>query len=184
MHRDSLERWIEDHRESFDEAVPSLKVWAEIDKRMSARHTRRMTIWRGLRVAAAVVALLFTGAVAGLYLAGGPPPATTSLETFSPEYAEMARYYESQIDQRVQQLAAYQHGDAVLEDFEQLDALMAELRQELLSAPAGKEEQILENLIRSYQTKVEILERVLERIQPAPPEDRQLLKPANNEISI
>ncbi len=183
MHRDSLERWIEDHRESFDDAVPSLKVWAEIDQRVSARRTRRMTVWRGLRVAAAVVALLFTGALAGLYLAGGPEP-TVALEAFSPEYAEMARFYESQIDQRVQQLAAYQQGEVVLEDFEQLDATMAELRQELLSAPAGKEEQILENLIRSYQTKVEILERVLDRIQQPAAEDRQLLKPANNEISI
>ena len=70
----------------------------------------------------------------------------------------------------------------VLADLEQLDLTMQELRQELLRAPKGQEEQIIENLIRSYQTKVQILERVLERVQST--QQPNTLKPLDNEVSI
>jgi len=186
MQRDSLERFIGENREAFEDAVPSLAVWARIDQQMSRRQSRRMTVWRGIRIAAAVAALLFIGAAAGQYLANtnaGKAP-VAALEEMSPEYAEMARYYESRIDQHVQQLVNHQQGATVFEDLEQLDAAMEELRQELLTAPAGKEEQIIENLIRSYQTKVNILERVLERTQKAPMDDRQFLNSTSNEVSI
>ena len=96
----------------------------------------------------------------------------------------MVRYYESEIDRRIQQVASYRHGASVLQDIEQLDTAMEELRRELRSAPAGKEDEIVENLIRSYQTKIAILERVLERIETTSDENEPLIKPASNEISI
>ena len=182
MQRDSLEKFIIENRESFDDAQPSLKVWSGIDKRLNERKARRITLWKGLRVAAAVIALLFIGGVAGHYLgstANSEPVA--NLEEMAPEYAEMARYYEQEIDQRIQRLASYQQGETVLEDFEQMDQAMEELKRDLMNAPKGQEEQIIESLILTYQTKVQILERVLERIQTNDPKS---LNPENDEISI
>lgn len=182
MQRDNLEKFISSNREAFDEAVPSLKVWAEIDKTLAQKSARRRTLWQGMRVAAAVLLLLFTGGLAGHYLADTSFGDTSAaLQEIDPEYAEIAQYYESQISDKVQQLASYEQGQLVLEDFEQLDQTMKELKEDLLRAPKGKEEQIIENLIRSYQTKVQILERVLERIHST---DKQLLKPEDNEVSI
>jgi hypothetical protein len=182
MQRDNLEKFISSNREAFDKAIPNLKVWAEIDKALSRKGARRRTLWQNLRIAAAVLLLLFTGGIVGNYLAGTSfGDASVSLRDIDPEYAEMAQYYEKQIDDKVKQLASYEQGQVVLEDFEQLDKTMEELKEDLLRAPKGKEEQIIENLIRSYQTKVQILERVLERIQSTDP---QILKPEDNEVSI
>ncbi len=62
---------------------------------------------------------------------------------------------------------------------------MEELRLELEVAPRGAEEQIVTNLIRSYQIKVKILERVLERIgSEVPVTEPVAKKKKSNEISI
>lgn len=182
MHRDSLEKFILENRASFDEAIPSLSVWADIDKRLNVRQHRRITLWRSLRMAAAVAALLFIGGLGGYYLSNtGEREEVATIEERSPEYAEIARYYEQQIDEGIQQLARFQQGEAVSEDFQQIDKTMEELKRELQYAPKGQEEQIIENLIQSYQTKVQILERVLDRIQTNKP---QILNPEDDEISI
>lgn len=184
MQRDRFEEYILNNREAFDDAIPSLKVWAGIDRKMSERGARRIPLWQGLRVAAAVVVLLFTGAVVGRFLAERPnAEPIAALETIAPEYVETARYYQDQIDRKEQQLAGFQQSEAVLEDVKQIDQTMQELREELLRAPKGQEEQIIQNLIKTYQTKVNILERVLERIQPNN-NSQQPLKPADNEVSI
>lgn len=184
MKRDRLEEFILENRESFDDAIPSLKVWAGIDRNISARSARRISLWRGLRIAAAVIVLLLTGAVVGRYISESPSnEPIAALENIAPEFAETARYYEDQIDQKEKQLASFQQGDAVLEDIKQIDQTMQELREELLHAPKGQEEQIIQNLIKTYQTKVNILERVLERIQPNN-NSQQPSKPAENEVSI
>lgn len=182
MHRDNLEKFITDNREAFDRDIPSLKVWAEINKGLSEQQPRRLPLWRALRVAAAVLILLFTGAVAGRYLSSaGANDASLAIEEIAPEYVEMAQYYERKIDNKVQQLASYQQGESVLKDFEQLDKQMEELKEELLRAPKGREEQIVENLIRSYQTKVQVLERVLERIQAT---SQEKINTSDDEVSI
>ena len=62
---------------------------------------------------------------------------------------------------------------------------MDELRLELEVAPRGAEEQIVTNLIRSYQIKVKILERVLERIGSDNPASQPEVKnKKSNEVSI
>lgn len=183
MERDSLEKFITANRESFDQGIPSLKVWAEIDQELSHRRGRRVSIWRSLRIAAAVLLLLMSGAVAGhLITSSGTSETAIAIQEIAPEYAELAQFYQEQIDDKVQQLVTYRQSDVVLEDFAQLDKSIAELKQDLLRAPKGTEEQIVENLIRSYQTKVQILERVLERIQST--HQQQTLNPEDDEISI
>ena len=182
MQRDSLEKFIMANREALDQGVPSLKVWAGIDHQLSRATAVRVSMWRIARIAAAVAALLFIGAVAGNYLArtGGEDP-SVALREIAPEFLEMQQYYEQQIDARVQQLTHYRQSDNVLADFKSLDAAVDELKQELLRAPKGQEEEIIENLVRSYQTKIQVLERVLERIQSTNP---QPAKSADDEISI
>ncbi|MCB0586881.1 MAG: hypothetical protein KDD06_16360 [Phaeodactylibacter sp.] len=178
MQRDYIEQFILDNRESFDSSVPGLKAWGEISHELDRRQSRRMTFWKVSRAAAAVVLLLACGAILGVYLSGSQMQQAAQLEEIAPEYAEAEEYYKSQIDQKYQQLAAYHRDDFVEKDLARLDKVMQELREELLVAPKGKEEEIVKNLIQSYQAKVAILERVLDRLQEANPE---MVKPAENE---
>lgn len=178
MQRDYIEQFILDSRESFDDSTPGLQVWGEISQELDRRQSRRLALWKIGRAAAAVVALLACGALIGIYLFGNQMQPTASLERIAPEYAEAEEYYQQQIDQKYRQLAAYHRDGIVEKDLAQLDEVMRELRQELLVAPKGKEEEIVEDLIQSYQAKVSILERVLERLQETGPE---IDKPVENE---
>lgn len=178
---DKLEKFILQNREAFDDAVPSLKVWAGIDQALEKKPVRRVSLRQGLRIAAAVVFLLLAGGTAGLYLArqSGTTPGT--LAELAPEFAELEQYYTAQVDLRMRELVQYRHAHAVQSDLEQLDQVAAELRAELANAPAGSEERIINAMIYNYKAKLEILERVLEKIQST---NQGTLKTENDEISI
>ncbi|MCO6479734.1 MAG: hypothetical protein J5I94_24065 [Phaeodactylibacter sp.] len=182
MQRDHLEQFILDNRETFDGSTPGLRVWGEINHELDRRQSRRMILWKVSRAAAVVVALLACGALIGVYLFGDQMQQAAALERIAPEYAEAEQYYQEQIHQKYQQLAAYRRDDIVEKDLARLDEVMQELRQELLVAPKGKEEEIVEDLLQSYQAKVAILERVLARLQEASPEINK--KEENEETSI
>ena len=182
MQRDNLERFITANREEFDRAVPSLKVWAEIDKELEHKGRAPRTLGRILRVAAAVAVLLVTGAVAGNFLNQTQQQDVASvLDEISPQINELEQYYNNQFQEKYQQLVRYQHHHAVQPDLEQLDQVLIELKKELVEAPEGSEEQIVNNLIRTYQIKIQILERVLEKIQST---NRKSIIPEDDEISI
>ncbi|MFN7116388.1 MAG: hypothetical protein ACK4TA_06275, partial [Saprospiraceae bacterium] len=106
-----------------------------------------------------------------------------SLEEISPEYAEMVRYYDSQIKEKARQVSLQTNDKTVLEDLKAVDKAMAELEKELARAPKGAEEQIVANLIKSYQIKLNLLERVLERIQSAK-KDSTKQNQEDDEVSI
>ncbi len=183
----TLERFVAENREAFDTATPSFRVWSEIDKVLHRQQTQRKLsvapIWRVVRVAASVLILLSVGAMAGIYFTQSKVAATqtiASLSDISPEYAEMVQYYNEQIDEKVRQVSMETNDKSVLSDLEAIDKTMKELEAELQKAPKGAEEQIISNLIRSYQIKVEILERVLNRIQ----QSKENSNSEDDEISI
>ena len=180
--KDLLEQFILDNREQFDDATPGLKVWAGIDKAVNARVQPRLQVIRVLRAAAAVAILLTIGGIGGYYFSRpAAPDAVAILQETDPEYFEMEQFYQDQINDKIQQLASYRRDNTVLTDLQDVDKAMEELKQELINAPKGKEQEIIANLIQSYQTKVAILEMVLERMEAANPQN---VKSKTNEISL
>lgn len=186
--KDNLEEFILREREAFDTAIPSLKVWSNINKDLSQRKGKRIKLWKSLSVAAAIVILLVAGGTVGSFLTQNSPQVTAmntntpsdKINKMIPEFVEMEQFFNKEVDNKIQQLASYQHDNSsVREDLEQLDIVMEELKRELLKAPKGTEQQILNNLIESYKTKLAILERVLERVQTNKP-----IKTSQNEVSI
>lgn len=187
---DALEHYIATNRDAFDTATPHRRVWQQLDKILHPeQHVRKLgvasSVMRILRVAAAVLLLLATGAMAGIYFTKSQitkQHTVASLADVSPEYAEMVRYYNTQIDQKIQQVSMHSEGASVLRDLEAIDRTMAELELELQRVPVGAEEEVISNLIRTYQIKVEILERVLNRIQQS--KDSAKTNSEDDEISI
>lgn len=136
-----------------------------------------------MRIAAAVLVLMVFSGLVGSYITQVQlSNAPESLAQVSPEYAELEQYYQQQIQDKYQQLVSYEQEEVVKPDLQQLDSIMEELREELVNAPQGSEEQIIENLIQSYQTKIDILSRVLERIQTSNP--KAIKKDDNEKVSI
>lgn len=180
MMQDNLEQFIRANREAFDDARPSLKVWADIDRALEKKKSRPFQLRRILQSAAAVVLLLLAGGLIGHQLSRGSQE-NTSIETLariSPELADLEAHYNQQINEKFAQLANYPQQETVKADLAQIDETMDELRSEILKAPAGMEKEIVINLLRSYQLKVQILERVLERIQT---NEDGVLNPTNHE---
>jgi hypothetical protein len=183
MHKDNLEQFIQTHRDAFDDATPSLKVWAEIDQAMQARNARpKFTVVRFLRAAAAVAVLLCIGGLAGSYFTKlGQDDAVAIIEEVNPKYLELEQQYRQQIDQQIQQLVKYEPNSSVIKDMKQMDDVLNELKKELSVAPRGQEAEIISTMIQTYQTKVQILEQVLEQVRQSNPET---IKPKNNEVSL
>ena len=171
MQRNDLEQFIQDHRDAFDDAYPSLKIWADIERELDPEPARRVPLrpkrsW--LQIAATALILITLGGIGGLYLGRKsvqPNQTQALIEQVAPDFSEMAQYYNQQIQQRYSQLTSYTQDPQIDADLAQIDQAMEELRNELRHAPPGREEQIVQELIASYRIKLQILERVLESMQ-------------------
>ena len=166
--KDSLENFITQNRESFDREVPSLKVWAEIDKKMGTKsqETKPRSLWRHVWMAASILFLLTAGGLIGMQITKGISNDEMANKDILPkEYQEMESFYQGQVQEKVAQLANYNEDPSINEDLQQIDDFLMELKGELKNTPKGSEEQIVNALISNYKTKIAILERVLDRIQ-------------------
>jgi hypothetical protein len=177
---DNLENFIRENREDFDGGVPGLEVWAKIDRHLEQRPNPRIVWMRRLRVAAAVVVLLAAGGAIGAHLSSTSSE-VDSLAGISPEYAEMERYFSGQVNEKMAKLASYRQDGYVRGDIQDLDAVYEDLKNELKDAQPGSEELIIQAMIGNYQTKIDILEQVLEKVQTT---NSTNLKTEDNEISL
>lgn len=165
---DSLENFIRENREALDSEIPDLKVWANITKATPTKAKIVGIGWqRALLRAAASVALLIVGLTAGIWYARSGEPAAMAMSEVSNEYAELEQYFQRDIAGKTQKLATFTGSQPVEvnQDLQQLDNVMAELRQELANVPEGNREQVIRAMIENYKAKAAILERVLERLE-------------------
>ena len=186
MQKNDLEQFIQNNREAFDDARPSLKLWAEIEKELGGQETaspsanihplRSRRPW--YQIAASVAILLSVGAFGGAYLTkqSHQPTAQALIEQFAPEFGEMEAYYNQRIQEDYARLTSYTQDPEIDADLAQVDQAMEELRAELENAPPGREEQIVQQLIESYRLKLQILERILEHIEA----NNNITTPDNN----
>ena len=184
MQRDVIENFVLDNREAFDDAIPSLKVWADIDRKLNKRSSSSpLTVQRFFKLAAAVAAILVVGGIGGSMLTRWQQADPVAIiEQVNPEYPELEQYYRQQISTKVQQLARFEPNGSFMADMKKMDQVMAELKEELCVAPKGQEEEIIATMIQTYQTKVAILERVLEQMRTSKPQPKKTT--SNEEVSL
>lgn len=183
MQQNDLEKFIHDNRDAFDDARPSLKLWAAIEKDLNeekspSRPLRIRRPW--YQIAATVLILLTVGGFGGAYLSqqAQQPTAQRLIDEVAPEFSEMEQYYNQRIQENYARLTSHTQEDPEIDaDLQQLDQAMAELREDLANAPSGREEVIVQQLIDSYRLKLQILERILERIENL---DNSITTPDNN----
>lgn len=185
MQQNDLEKFILDNRDAFDDARPSLKLWTEIEKDLTEEKqtpaSPSLRIHRPwYQVAAAVLILLTVGGTGGAYLSqqqSQAPTAQALIEQVAPDFSEMEQYYNERIAESYARLTTHTQDPEIDADLKQLDQAMAELREDLANAPRGQEEIIVQQMIDSYRLKLQILERILERIETL---DSSIPTPDNN----
>lgn len=190
---DRLENFINKNREDFDQGVPDLKVWAAIEQNLSAadapsmlpeKKAKVISFKRVMSIAASVLVLLLAGGIGGTYIAQQQnATAISSLSDIDVEHAEVERYFSQLIEEKTKQLAHFDNAENVKSDLQQLDEVFKELSKELKIAPKGMQEQIINAMIKNYQAKIDILNRVIEKREKAG-EARRDENSQENEISI
>jgi hypothetical protein len=182
--QDGLEKFVNKNRAAFDFNAPSFDLWENIEKELTNQNEEKIA--RMLAISspknsfrkqmirygsiAAVGLLLFTiGAVVGNQWTNrdaSTADVQVSLSDVSDEYAEAEAYYTQKVNASILELKKYKYENdsGVLKDIEELDAAFQELKTELGQSNAFSKEEIVQAMIENYQMKIEILERVLERL--------------------
>lgn len=171
---DHFEKFVKENRAAFDDKEAP-DIWSKIERELPKKPAKRIKLTRILRQAAAVVILLIIGGLGGQYLSSS----NSNQMADNLEVQEMITFYNQKVSKRKAKLASYNLDPIVNVDIQQLDQVIAELEEELSTIPKGSEEKVINAIIQNYQTKVALLERILERI-----ESKQLIKKENDNEKV
>lgn len=162
---DNLEKYILTNREDFDSQSPPKSIWEKIDKNLQPKKSKRITLWSSLRIAASVLLLLAAGAMGGIYFSNTQINDQAANSKVQNDFLEVESYFQDEINQRIVRLTSMnQYDESVQSDLTQIDEFLEELKSEIKAAPAGKEEQIISAMINNYQTKIDVLEKIIDKI--------------------
>ena len=182
---DPLEAFIKNNREAFDAEQPAEGLWNNIASASTKNQAPQMRISWGRRImqAAAAITILICGIGLGMWYAGHQTPENNgmAMSDVSSEYAELERYYQSDIEQKKGQLAEFAsyQDESVLEDLKEMDRIMEELRLELEQVTPANREKVVRAMIENYKSKVTILQRVLQHLNE---QSNDSTNSSNNEI--
>lgn len=167
--QDPLEELVTANKNAFNTAQVNPRVWNEIEKEFKEdkRKQRTAFIFKISKFAAAACFLLIVGAfIGGQYFSNGNnDDSNAAINSQIPQYDEMNQYYQGRIDNKLIQLAGYNINDEeVNDDLKKLDDVFEELKMELLSSEHENNEALINAMLKNYETKISILEKVLEKV--------------------
>ena len=160
---DNLEKYIKANRDQFDDRHPDPSLWDQIAGRLP--HTRddhrRVAMWKWMSAAAVTLALVMCGVVAGMYMGG-------NRGLNDPAYAEFMQaqqYYNVEYNKKKTELSQYTYDPVLEKDLEELDKMYDELSKEFLNTKEPDKTELVNAMIQIYKTRIDLLERVLNKIQ-------------------
>jgi len=173
MSPDKLEKYILDHRESFDDLEPDPALWEKVDTRKAP--VIRMN-WKDIAWKAAAVAVIFVASYYFHdYMASRKQPSPALMSENSGETSPMVKelieaeaYYSSQIDLKREEVFRLTSSNPEIRqeiDMElvDLDRVYDELKKDLKDNAANQE--VIEAMIQNYRLKLDILEEMLMAIK-------------------
>jgi hypothetical protein len=165
--KDGLEEFIDQQRELFDVKIPEEKIWENISKQVNS-HKMRIVWYRSnlFRSIAAGFTLLVIGGSIGFLIANKKESPLWNVGIASESFIDFEMASQKSINEKLFQLRELNAEESIFSDLKQLDRSMEELNKELERIPSGQEKIILEQLKRGYQTKIDILDKIINRLEP------------------
>jgi hypothetical protein len=164
--KDGLEEFIEQQRELFDLKIPDEKIWENISKQVNS-HKMRIVWYRSnlFRSIAAGFTLLVIGGSIGFLIANKKESPLWNVGIASETFIDFEMASQKSINEKLFQLRELNAEESIFSDLKQMDRSMEELNKELERIPSGQEKIILEQLKRGYQTKIDILDKIIYRLE-------------------
>jgi len=164
--QDGLEKFIEQQRELFDVKIPDEKIWENISKQVNS-HKMRIVWYRSnlFRSIAAGFTLLVLGGSIGFLIANKKESSLWNIGLASETFIDFEMASQKSINEKLFQLRELNAEESIFSDLKQMDRSMEELNKELERIPSGQEKIILEQLKRGYQTKIDILDKIIYRLE-------------------
>ena len=170
MERDSLEKFIDTHRQAFDQALPDHDLWNKIEGELPDFEVNREggkvihlsnPIIHWIKYAAAVAAIVSISVFGTMQYMKSSQLEGISNEVMV-ELNELKDYYDFEVNRKLNQLAAFDNVKNLNSELSNIDNIIEELKKELEVVPKGNEEKVINAMIHNFQLKVLILERVIE----------------------
>ena len=163
----SLEDFIHKNRQEFDSDLPPERIWDRIDYALGPptqkESSRRRPVRRFISIAAGVAAvcLLAIGMLLGISVATHRT-SNAVLAQVDPGNAETEQYFHHAIAIRLAEVRKAGLAPEVLADIQQLEVQMGMLEKAFDEAHPSQREFIIHSMIRNYQLRIELLEKVLQ----------------------
>ena len=183
---DPLENFVLSNRDAFDDTTPPPRlegrVFAALTEDLApagatpaaplraVRGTRR--IGSILGIAATLLLLLAAAFTLGSrrgYNAAERDLVAVELERIDPDMAAAEEYYRGEINAQFTKVNAASNDPQLLEDLDAIDEATREIRASLLEVPVSQRPDLVNKLIDTYRTKLDILLQVQQHLPAGAP---------------
>ncbi|NSL91113.1 hypothetical protein [Chitinophaga solisilvae] len=164
---DNLESFIQQHREEFEGPGPSPRVWDALEKELGERRKGKVVQLLGRTwFKAAVIAVLLANAGV-LYYMAKTRHQQQDLAVVVPELQDAKVYYTSRINEKLELINTYPASElgldsAALQELQLRNDTYKTLEKELNNNPGNQ--RIRGAMIRYYQMKLDLLDKILEAL--------------------
>lgn len=169
---DTLEKIMRDNKELFLDQEPAQGHAERFEKKLN-RENRKIKVVRlttNISKVAAIGILLLMSSLWVYNEFTEPTDQSMRLGDVNPELRKVEYYFTSQINSQYQKLQtddilpdhpAYQ--ESLLAELDQMDSVYTQLQKELGAHP--NDERIIQAMIRHYQTKLQVMTEILEKLR-------------------
>ncbi|WP_020568743.1 hypothetical protein [Neolewinella persica] len=182
--KDPLETFIAKNRNAFDDSTPPPRIEGLVFAAMDGDEVRQVSgatpmpplrailggrgrRMRVLGVAAAMLLLIaaaFTIGTQNGYRSAEEDQMAAELRQISPELAETENYYRGEIATQATKVKLVSNDPQLQKDLAEIDEATEEIRASLLEVPVSQRAVLIDRLIETYRTKLDILLRIQQHL--------------------
>jgi uncharacterized protein YigA (DUF484 family) len=174
--QNSFDDFIMRNKDAFDSQMPSDHLWDRIASEVNVPHSGKRQLWLNHAKRYAAVAVVLLSVSIGLHMVffSSPDGEDMQASVMSKEINDVSYFYETEIERKREQVIALTAETPAIKeeiemDFEALDIALIELKADLSDDVSNSE--VLTAMIQNYRLKLQILEQILEFVEPTSPDN-------------
>lgn len=163
--KDRLDDFIDRNRQSFDNKVPSERVWTSIESALGFKKNTAITalnLWRA-------AAVIFMAVSAYLLIEKSQ---LSAQKVALKEFSDVESFYISQISEKTELIRGFESEglNGFTNDFRQLEAMYQVLKEEMKNRPSQK---VKEALVLNLLVRIDLLNQQLHRLEKEQEPERE-----------